>query len=120
MKTNVIPDCVDLGVDVRTLPGEHHDDVTAHLRAALGDLYDKVEIEVIMDDPASISRVDNPLWDSLERALTKPFPSGRPTPQLEVGFTDAIPSDFDGIFSRAASSSSSSIRHAPSSSENSV
>ena len=31
MKTNVIPDSVDIGVDVRTLPGEDHDDVTAHL-----------------------------------------------------------------------------------------
>ena len=76
MKTNIIPDCVDIGVDVRTLPGERHDDVTAHLRAALGDLFDKVEIEVIMDDPASISRTDNPLWNSLERALAKPFPTG--------------------------------------------
>jgi acetylornithine deacetylase/succinyl-diaminopimelate desuccinylase-like protein len=89
MKTNVIPDFVDIGVDVRTLPGERHDDVTAHLRAALGDLYDKVEVEVIMDDPASISRVDNPLWNSLERALARPFPTARPAPQLEVGFTDA-------------------------------
>ena len=34
MKTNIIPDCVEIGVDVRTLPGERHDDVTAHLRAA--------------------------------------------------------------------------------------
>ncbi|MGZ4790521.1 MAG: M20/M25/M40 family metallo-hydrolase, partial [Ilumatobacteraceae bacterium] len=81
MKTNVIPDIVEIGVDVRTLPGEGHDDVTAHLKAALGDLYDKVEIEVIMDDPASISRVDNPLWSSLERAIAKPFPTSRPTPQ---------------------------------------
>ena len=89
MKTNVIPDCVDIGVDVRTLPGEAHDDVTAHLRAALGDLYDKVDVEVIMDDPASISRVDSALWDSLARALAKPFPTARPTPQLVVGFTDA-------------------------------
>ena len=89
MKTNVIPDTVEIGVDVRTLPGEGHDDVTAHLKAALGDLYDKVDVEVIMDDPASISRVDNPLWNSLERAIAKPFPTARPTPQLVVGFTDA-------------------------------
>jgi len=89
MKTNVIPDCVDIGVDVRTLPGETHDDVTAHLRAALGDLYDKVEVDVIMDDPASISRTDSALWNSLERALAKPFPTARPTPQIGVGFTDA-------------------------------
>ena len=36
-----------------------------------------------MDDPASISRIDNPLWDSLERALAKPFPTARPTPQMD-------------------------------------
>jgi acetylornithine deacetylase/succinyl-diaminopimelate desuccinylase-like protein len=47
-------------VDVRTLPGEGHDDVDAHLRAALGDLYERVEVEVVMDDPASISRTDTP------------------------------------------------------------
>jgi acetylornithine deacetylase/succinyl-diaminopimelate desuccinylase-like protein len=89
MKTNVIPDTVEIGVDVRTLPGETHDDVTAHLRDALGDLYDRVDVEVIMNDPASISRTDNALWDSLERAIAKPFPTGRVTPQLVVGFTDA-------------------------------
>ncbi len=89
MKTNVIPDCVDIGVDVRTLPGEGHDDVDAHLRAALGDLYDKVEIDIIMDDPSTISRTDTPLWDALERSVAKPFPTSRLTPQLVVGFTDS-------------------------------
>ena len=89
MKTNVIPDCVDIGVDVRTLPGEHADDVDAHLRAALGDLYDRVEVEMLMNDPASISRSDTPLWDALARSIAKPFPTARPTPQLIVGFTDS-------------------------------
>ena len=89
MKTNVIPDSVDIGVDVRTLPGEGADEVDAHLRAALGDLYDKVEVEVIMNDAASISRTDSPLWDALARSIAKPFPTARPTPQLIVGFTDS-------------------------------
>jgi acetylornithine deacetylase/succinyl-diaminopimelate desuccinylase-like protein len=89
MKTNVIPDCVDIGVDIRTLPGEGPDDVDAHLRAALGDLYDRVDVEVVMNDAATISRVDTPLWDALERSIAKPFPAARPTPQLIVGFTDS-------------------------------
>ena len=89
MKTNVIPDCVDIGVDVRTLPGETADDVDAHLRSALGDLYDRVDIEIVMNDPASISRIDTPLWDALARSIAKPFPAARPTPQLIVGFTDS-------------------------------
>ncbi len=89
MKTNVIPDTIDLDVDVRTLPGERTDEVTAHLRAALGDLADDVEVEVILDDPASISRTDTPLWDSLQRAVAVPFPGARLSPQFTVGFTDA-------------------------------
>ncbi len=89
MKTNVIPDCVDIGVDIRTLPGETADDVDAHLRAALGDLYGRVEVEVVMNDPATISRTDTPLWDALARSIARPFPTARPTPQLVVGFTDS-------------------------------
>jgi acetylornithine deacetylase/succinyl-diaminopimelate desuccinylase-like protein len=89
MKTNVIPDSVTIEVDVRTLPGEGTDEVTAHLREALGDLADHVEIEVILDDPASISRIDTPLWDTLQRAVSAPFPGATLSPQFSVGFTDA-------------------------------
>ena len=89
MKANVIPGSVEIQVDVRTLPGEDADSVAAHLDTALGDLADKVEVEIIMNDPASISRTDNPLWESLQRAVNRPFPSARLSPQMTVGFTDA-------------------------------
>ena len=89
MKTNVIPDLIDLGVDVRTLPGETADDVQAHLEAALGPLAAEVEVEIVMNDPASISRTDTPLWDALGRAVARPFPASRLSPQLVVGFTDS-------------------------------
>ena len=89
MKTNTIPGHVVVHVDVRTLPGEGPEEVEAHLRAALGDLADHVDVEPIMNDPASTSRVDTPLWNSLERAVAVPFPTARLTPQLVVGFTDA-------------------------------
>ena len=88
-KINVIPDRVSIDVDIRTMPGDHTEEVAAHLREALGDLADHVETEVIMDDSASSSRIDTPLWDALERAVTKPFPSARLNPQFIVGFTDA-------------------------------
>ena len=42
-----------------------------------------------MDDPASMSRTDTPLWDALHRAITVPFPDARLNPQFTVGFTDA-------------------------------
>ncbi len=89
MKTNVIPDTVDLEVDIRTLPGEDGEAVGEHLQAALGDLWDEVEVDVIMNDPASISRTDNPLWEALERGITAEFPSARLNPGMTVGFTDA-------------------------------
>ncbi|MEP4648562.1 MAG: M20/M25/M40 family metallo-hydrolase, partial [Ilumatobacter sp.] len=89
MKTNVIPDHVVVNVDIRTLPGDGAEEVDAHLRAALGDLADHVEVEIIMNDPSSTSRVDTPLWDALARAVNVPFPTARLTPQLVVGFTDA-------------------------------
>ncbi|MGA9276680.1 M20/M25/M40 family metallo-hydrolase [Ilumatobacter sp.] len=89
MKTNVIPDHVSINVDIRTLPGDGPDEVDAHLRAALGDLADHVEVEILMNDQASISPVDTPLWDALARGVNTPFPTARLTPQLVVGFTDA-------------------------------
>ncbi len=89
MKHNVIPDSVDIGLDVRTLPGEGPDEVRAHLDTALGDLADRVDVEVLLDDRATISPVGTPLWDSLQRAVGRPFPGARLTPQLVVGFTDA-------------------------------
>jgi acetylornithine deacetylase/succinyl-diaminopimelate desuccinylase-like protein len=89
-KTNVIPDVVDLDLDIRTMPGDHTDEVTGHLRTALGDdLFDKVDVEILMDDPASMSRVDTPLWDAVQRAVNVPFPDARINPQFIVGFTDS-------------------------------
>jgi acetylornithine deacetylase/succinyl-diaminopimelate desuccinylase-like protein len=89
-KTNVIPDVVDLDIDIRTMPGETADEVNAHLRSALGDdLFDRIEIEVLIHDSSSLSRIDTPLWDSLQRAVAVPFPNARLNPQFSVGFTDA-------------------------------
>ena len=89
-KTNVIPDVVDLDVDIRTMPGDTTEEVEAHLRTALGDdLFERLDVEILMDDPASMSRVDTPLWDALQRAVDVPFPDARLNPQFTVGFTDA-------------------------------
>jgi acetylornithine deacetylase/succinyl-diaminopimelate desuccinylase-like protein len=89
-KTNVIPDIVDLDVDIRTMPGDHTEEVEQHLRAALGDdLFERADVEILMDDPASISRTDTPLWDALQKAVNVPVPEARLNPQFSVGFTDA-------------------------------
>lgn len=88
-KTNVIPDTVTIDVDIRTLPGEGPDEVQAHLDEALGDLAGQVEVSALMNDRASISRTDTPLWDAMGRAVDRRFPGTRLLPRLGVGFTDA-------------------------------
>jgi acetylornithine deacetylase/succinyl-diaminopimelate desuccinylase-like protein len=88
-KTNVIPDVVDIDVDIRTLPGDGADEIDAHLRAALGDLHSAVEITSVMDEPSSTSRTDSALWDAMLRAVNRPFPEATLSPWLTVGATDA-------------------------------
>ena len=88
-KTNVIPDAVDIEVDVRTLPGQTADEVRALLEDALGDVAGSVEVLRAHDDPSTASPMDTPLWDSLGR-VTKQFYEGSATvPFLTVGATDA-------------------------------
>ena len=43
----------------------------------------------MMNDRSSTSRIDNSLWDSLNRAVCREFPSARLSPSFSVGFTDA-------------------------------
>ena len=89
MKANVIPDTVEVQVDIRTLPGETEAEVEFHLKQALGPLADEVEIHPIMNDEASTSRTDNPLWDALGQAASAAFPRATLSPAMTVGFTDA-------------------------------
>jgi acetylornithine deacetylase/succinyl-diaminopimelate desuccinylase-like protein len=88
-KTNVIPDCVDVQLDIRTLPGQSLDDVRALLDEALGDLAGRVEMLEVHDDPATESPVDTPLWDSLSRISQAFYTGSHLVPLLSVGATDA-------------------------------
>ena len=45
VKTNVIPDVVDIEVDIRTIPGDNEDEVRRHLDKALGDLAEEVHVD---------------------------------------------------------------------------
>ena len=105
-KTNTIPDRVVLEVDIRTLPGQTRADVDAELRAALGDLYDRVQMEVIEERTASASPTDTPLYDLLTERLLTINPGAIVYPSLITGGTDAsffrekgVPSYGAGAFS---------------------
>jgi len=86
-KTNVIPDQVDIQVDIRTLPGETEEDVHHHLREALGDLHPAVEIEG-NDDPSTASSIDTPLWDTLSSVSGRLVEGSALVPFVMVGGTD--------------------------------
>src|SRR5204863_1716537 len=89
IKTNVIPDTVELDVDIRTLPGQRAEDIRAMLDDALGDLSGDVEIASQSDDPATASPADTPLYESLARVTSALVPGSAMIPFMIVGATDA-------------------------------
>lgn len=88
-KTNVIPDAVELEVDIRSLPGQRGDDIRRMIADALGDLMPKVEITPIDGDESTISPTDTPLWESLARVSQRFVAGSALLPFLTVGATDA-------------------------------
>jgi acetylornithine deacetylase/succinyl-diaminopimelate desuccinylase-like protein len=88
-KTNIIPDLVEIEVDIRTVPGTTQADVDAHLHEALGDLAHHVEIGRLQQNDATESPRGNALWDSLESATQVAYPGAEIMPGLIVGGTDA-------------------------------
>jgi len=88
-KINVIPDHVDLQLDIRTLPGHGEVEVRAMLDEALGDLAPKVELIASQDDPSTASPIDTPLWDALGRVTQRFYQGSKIVPYMTVGATDA-------------------------------
>jgi acetylornithine deacetylase/succinyl-diaminopimelate desuccinylase-like protein len=88
-KINVIPDTVDLDVDIRTLPGQEEAEVRALVAEAVGDLWPKVEVVFMVDDPASSSPIDTPLWAAMEKVSDRFHPGAPLVPFFCVGATDA-------------------------------
>lgn len=90
-KTNIVPDTVELDVDIRTVPGTTQDDVESHLREALGDLYDHVEVSALQNSTPTTSPhgAGDPLWDAVARHTQVAYPGATLLPGLIVGGTDA-------------------------------
>jgi acetylornithine deacetylase/succinyl-diaminopimelate desuccinylase-like protein len=88
-KTNMIPDVVDIEVDIRTVPGTTRADVEALVRDALGDLADHVETTILQESTPTVSPRDTALWDALAARTQVAFPGAELVPGLVVGGTDA-------------------------------
>ena len=89
-KTNVIPDTVELEIDIRTLPGHTAADVDAMLEDIIGaELRDSVQVSAISNDEASASPIDTPMWDALAGLCSKLSPGATLVPSMMTGATDA-------------------------------
>ena len=88
-KINVIPDSVEVQVDIRTLPGDGEAEVRAMLAEALGELYNAVRIEFRCVEGATASPMDTPAWAAMERAAARAYPGATLAPSMMVGATDA-------------------------------
>ncbi|MFK7917189.1 MAG: M20/M25/M40 family metallo-hydrolase [Ilumatobacter sp.] len=90
-KTNIVPDTIDVEVDIRTVPGTTHEDVMGHLREALGDLLDHVDVSDLQNSNPTTSTfgVSNPLWESVKTHTQVAYPGAQLVPGLVVGGTDA-------------------------------
>jgi acetylornithine deacetylase/succinyl-diaminopimelate desuccinylase-like protein len=89
VKINVIPERVEIDVDIRTLPGITPDEVDAMLEEALGDLAPRVEIERLRSQMGSSSSFETPLGDALRRVASALVPGSRVVPSMTSGGTDA-------------------------------
>jgi acetylornithine deacetylase/succinyl-diaminopimelate desuccinylase-like protein len=88
-KTNVIPDRVDIEVDIRTLPGQRASDIRAMLDDLLGDLAQHVEVTPFDENESSSSPTETPLWDAMARSASQLVEGSALVPFLTVGATDA-------------------------------
>lgn len=87
-KANVIPGEATVQLDICVLPGVSPDDVHAHLRDALGDLLEHIDIEGHWFGESTVSSTDTPLFSALEGAVRRAYPSAHLLPMLGVGGTD--------------------------------
>jgi acetylornithine deacetylase/succinyl-diaminopimelate desuccinylase-like protein len=89
-KLNIIPEEVDIGLDIRTLPGDGAEQVREMIDAALGELAAEVEVRFERpDDVATASPAESPLVDAMARAGRRFYPDAALLPMRMVGTTDA-------------------------------
>jgi acetylornithine deacetylase/succinyl-diaminopimelate desuccinylase-like protein len=90
-KVNVIPDKVEIQVDIRALPGVTSEDVEAMLKEAMGDLADRVTIDTPPNRRrgGSLSPLDTPIMHAMARVAVRMMPNSSVVPTMTTGGTDA-------------------------------
>ena len=85
---NVIPGTATIDLDIRTLPGTTDAEVDELLRAVLGPLAERVEIEYLRGWAATGSSADHPLFAAIERAIAE-VAGAQVVPILAAGGSDS-------------------------------
>jgi acetylornithine deacetylase/succinyl-diaminopimelate desuccinylase-like protein len=86
LKNNIVPDAIDVELDIRVLPGETVAEVERFTRDLLADL--PVTVDVKFRTEPSRSPTSVPIWPALQRAVRRAHPDGRIAPTLFTGATD--------------------------------
>ncbi|MDF1553811.1 MAG: M20 family metallopeptidase [Deferrisomatales bacterium] len=85
INVNSVPDRAQFGIDIRTIPGQDHDQLLERLRGLLGD---EVELEILLSVPSLWTDPDTP-WVRQVCDVMTPLLGARPEVRTVAYFTDA-------------------------------
>lgn len=85
---NVLPSTAYIELDIRPLPGQGQGDVDKLLLEALGDLAERVDIEHLITEDATVSPASGPLYDAITATLHEFFPDAEIVPTIAAGGSD--------------------------------
>ncbi|MQA08155.1 MAG: M20/M25/M40 family metallo-hydrolase [Pseudonocardiaceae bacterium] len=86
---NAIPECVEIDVDARTLPGQTRGEVASEIRNALGELDPEVTIEWLHELSTTQSPLSTPVFDTVKDVTRAIVPGTELVPSLITASTDA-------------------------------
>jgi len=86
-KENIIPDDAECTFDCRLLPGFNENFVKEYIKSIAGRI--KYELEFIHKEPASESKIETRLYDTIRNVITSKFPNSLITPYMSTGGTDS-------------------------------
>ena len=85
---NVLPSNAYVELDIRPLPGQTQEEVDEVLREALGYLADRVEIEHLITEDATVSPASGPLYEAIVETFGEFFPGVPVVPTIAAGGSD--------------------------------
>jgi len=87
LNINSVPDVAEIGIDIRTMPGLDHGDLTRMIQDCLGS---EAEVSRLIDVNALWTPPEQP-WVQTVFRIAAPFVGEAPTPRTVAFFTDGAP-----------------------------